>query len=190
MARVLRGHPKSQVHHFDEDLERLLYPADLISDIIFDARQKTALMAKISKFTQVVGVNETHAKKILIEDVENALRNLYDFIYLADTALADTRLIESDIPNKNATHLDKGKVVNKVICDAINKLRPGTSIPHDPPPREWYPYLILKNAYLDGLPNRDIMMRLYISEGTFNRTRRNAIRGLARTLVEMETSIQ
>ena len=187
---ILLGRPYNGIRYADEDLERLQYPADLISDIIFDAKQKTVLMAKLSMFTQAVGVNETHEKKILIEDVENALRNLYDFIYLADTALAETRLIESNTPNKNATHLDKGKVVNKVICDAINQLRPGTSIPRDPPPREWYPYLILKNAYLDGLPNRDIMMRLYISEGTFNRTRRNAVRALARTLVEMETSLQ
>jgi hypothetical protein len=33
------------------------------------------------------------------------------------------------------------------------------------------------------------MMKLYISEGTFNRTRRTAIRSLARTLGELETSI-
>jgi DNA-binding CsgD family transcriptional regulator len=38
--------------------------------------------------------------------------------------------------------------------------------------------------YVEGVQNREIMARLYISEGTFNRTRRNAIRGLARLLVE------
>ena len=32
--------------------------------------------------------------------------------------------------------------------------------------------------------NREIMARLYISEGTFNRTRRNALKGLARLLIE------
>ena len=33
---------------------------------------------------------------------------------------------------------------------------------------------------------RDIMSKLYISEGTFNRTRRVAITSLARALIEME----
>jgi len=187
---ILLGRPSNGIRYADEDLKRLLYPADWISDAIFYARQKTSLMDKISKLTETTGVNESQANRILVEDVENALRNLYDFLYLADSSLADTHLIESDLPDKNVTHIDRGKVVNKVICEAINKLRPETSIPHDPPPREWYPYLILKDAYLDGPPNRDIMMRLYISEGTFNRTRRNAVRALARTLGEMETSLQ
>jgi hypothetical protein len=34
--------------------------------------------------------------------------------------------------------------------------------------------------------NREIMSQLYISEGTFNRTRRAAIRSVARLLGEME----
>jgi DNA-binding CsgD family transcriptional regulator len=39
---------------------------------------------------------------------------------------------------------------------------------------------------LENKPNNEIMMRLYISEGTFNRTRSAAIRSLARALMEME----
>ncbi len=50
--------------------------------------------------------------------------------------------------------------------------------------RVWYNHAALYDAYMEGVPNREIMARLYISEGTFNRTRRNAIRGLARLLVE------
>jgi hypothetical protein len=65
-------------------------------------------------------------------------------------------------------------------------MRPGGDIPRDPPPREWYPYVILYDAYVNGKQNRDVMSRLYISEGTFNRTRRAAISSLARALVEME----
>jgi hypothetical protein len=37
--------------------------------------------------------------------------------------------------------------------------------------------------------NREIMSRLYISEGTFNRTRRAAIRSVARMLEEMEAAL-
>ena len=45
-----------------------------------------------------------------------------------------------------------------------------------------------EEAYLEEIPNRDVMLKLYISEGTFNRTRRAAIRSLARALGEMEAS--
>jgi len=48
--------------------------------------------------------------------------------------------------------------------------------------------VILHDAYVDEIQNRDIMNKLYISEGTFNRTRRTAITSLARTLAEMEHS--
>jgi hypothetical protein len=47
----------------------------------------------------------------------------------------------------------------------------------------------LHEAYIEEKLNRDIMSRLYISEGTFNRTRRAAIRSLARILGEMEMAV-
>jgi DNA-directed RNA polymerase specialized sigma24 family protein len=47
----------------------------------------------------------------------------------------------------------------------------------------------LHDAYIDEVSNREIMMRLYISEGTFNRTRRSAVRALARALGEMEAAL-
>jgi hypothetical protein len=56
-------------------------------------------------------------------------------------------------------------------------------------PREWHPYLILHGAYLEDRLNRDIMSQLYISEGTFNRTRRSAIRSVRRMLQEMEAAL-
>ena len=46
--------------------------------------------------------------------------------------------------------------------------------------------MILHSAYFEDVPNRDIMSRLYISEGTFNRTRRAALRAVTQTLEEME----
>jgi len=46
--------------------------------------------------------------------------------------------------------------------------------------------VILHDAYVDEIQNREIMSKLYISEGTFNRTRRIAISALARVLAEME----
>jgi hypothetical protein len=45
----------------------------------------------------------------------------------------------------------------------------------------------LYDAYVEDAPNREIMARLYISEGTFNRVRRKALRAAARSLWEMKT---
>jgi DNA-directed RNA polymerase specialized sigma24 family protein len=49
--------------------------------------------------------------------------------------------------------------------------------------------MILNLAYLEDCPNRDIMSQLYISEGTFNRTRRSGIRSVTRMLQEMEATL-
>jgi hypothetical protein len=73
-----------------------------------------------------------------------------------------------------------------VVLEALEKLRPGPGVSPEPVSRNWYPYIILHDAYVDGIQNRDIMSRLHISEGTFNRTRRVAITSLARALIEME----
>jgi hypothetical protein len=94
------------------------------------------------------------------------------------------------MPEKQVTHLERGKVVHEVLLEALDKLRPAGTAPRDPPPREWYPYSILHDAYLEEVTNREIMARLYISEGTFNRTRRSAIRSVARALGEMEKATE
>ena len=77
-------------------------------------------------------------------------------------------------------------MVYKLIEEAVNKLKPEKEYTNDIPSREWYPYLILHYAYFEDKLNRDIMSLLYISEGTFNRTRRSAIRSVARILSDLE----
>ena len=57
-------------------------------------------------------------------------------------------------------------------------------------PREWTQYTILHDAYVLGELNRDIMSKLYISESSFNRARRRAVRGVAKALEEMERAAQ
>lgn len=44
--------------------------------------------------------------------------------------------------------------------------------------------------HVPGELNRDIMSKLYSSAGTFNRTRRRAIRAVVRALQEMEQEVQ
>ncbi|MFQ5858935.1 MAG: hypothetical protein ACE5LU_25325 [Anaerolineae bacterium] len=86
------------------------------------------------------------------------------------------------------TYIDRGKALNEVLLQALHKRRPEDVEPraHDVPSREWHQFVILHDSYVSGKLNRDIMSRLYISEGTFNRTRRRAVRGVAKVLQEME----
>ena len=113
-----------------------------------------------------------------IKIVEEALRHLPDTITLGQSALAEKISIQGD------SHIERGKHLQKLLTDAIESLRPAEKRPPEPLPRVWYNHAVLYDAYVEGVSNREITSRLYISEGTFNRTRRNAIRGLARMLVE------
>jgi hypothetical protein len=120
------------------------------------------------------------------KSVEDALRNLSDFAYLGEHSLADWKIVERRLPAGSRTTLDRGKAVYALLVEAIEKFRPAGKPPAEPPPRVWYAYLVLHSAYVENQPNRDIMARLDISEGTFNRTRRSALQAVARLLEEME----
>lgn len=118
-----------------------------------------------------------------------ALRKLHDYAELSELPLAKLAIVRQRL-GKNPTHLEVGEAVYKLLQDVMEKLHP-TGETEPPrvggvPRRDWYPYLILTEAYIHCTSNREIMAQLYISEGTFNRTRRSAIRSLARLLQEME----
>ena len=113
-----------------------------------------------------------------VKAVEEGLRQFSDYITLGQSSLADWASIQA------GSHVERGKELQKILSESMELLRPAGERPTEPLPRVWYSYAILHDAYVEGVPNREIMARLYISEGTFNRTRRNALRGLARLLIE------
>jgi len=106
------------------------------------------------------------------------LRHLPDTITLGQSPLAAAMNITAK------THVERGKQLQQLLMNSIELLKPEKERPPEPLPRIWYNHAVLHDAYVECVQNREIMARLYISEGTFNRTRRNAIRGLARLLVE------
>lgn len=181
---LLLGRPANGLRYADEDVERILNPAEMIGEAIHGNALRNELMSQVSRLAATALPEEKNP--LPVEVVENALRNLYDYAYLADSPLAGLGLVQFRLPRGSTTHLERGKMVHELLLETLNRLNPGGNIPRDPPPREWYAYLILKEAYIDEVSNRDIMMHLYISEGTFNRTRRLAIRSVARALKEME----
>jgi hypothetical protein len=169
-------------------VERLLEAGDRLADLIRDAQREREHLAQLTQIVQVSPPKINQDGEILARSVEEALRNLYDYAYLSDSTLAKLKRVQTASSNSGHTHLDRGKMVYQTILEALEKLRPPGELPREPIPRQWYPYLILYNAYLENKPNNEIMSRLYISEGTFNRTRRAAIRSLARVLSEMEVA--
>lgn len=112
------------------------------------------------------------------KQVEDALRHLADYAWLAESQLAE-RFI-----NEHNSHIERGKAVRAGLTHAIESLKPASARPNGVLPREWHAYFILHEAYIADTPNRDIMSRLYISEGTFNRTRRKALQAVARVMAE------
>jgi hypothetical protein len=114
----------------------------------------------------------------LVKVVEEGLRKYSDYIVLGQSPLAEWVGAEGN------SHIERGKQVQKVLSKAIETLRPAEARPEEPLPRIWYNYVVLHDAYVKGVINREVMARLYISEGTFNRIRRNAIKGVTRWLLE------
>jgi hypothetical protein len=115
----------------------------------------------------------------LVKSVEEGYRNLYDYSKLGELPLVSLFGIQAE------DHIERGKLVQEKLNNILEKLRPAGQTPSEPLPREWYAYTILHSAYVEGKLARDIMAKLYISEGTYFRTRRMALRGITRALLEM-----
>ena len=113
-----------------------------------------------------------------IKLVEDGLRKFPDIIMLGESQLVDCVGVNSE------SQIARGKQLQQLLQDAIESLRPAGTRPAGTLPRTWYNYVVLHDAYVEGVQNYEVMARLYISEGTFHRTRRNAVRGVAIWLIE------
>ena len=189
LGALILGHPKNGTHYAQADIDLLLYPSDWLADMLQKAQREAELLTQIADLAeQPQPPVEVAPQPISVQMVENALRNLAHYAYLGEHPLAKLELVQTRLPAEAITHLDRGKAVYSVLADAVAKLQPDTLPPPSPPTRAWYGYLILYQAYFEDIPNREIMARLYISEGTFNRTRRAALRALSKLLTEMEAA--
>jgi hypothetical protein len=110
--------------------------------------------------------------------VEGALRHLNDLPALSEHPVL------ADLGMSTGTPLERAARLRHELEQAIERLRPpgarpspGTSVLGG-----WLHYLVLREAYVDGRPNKQIMQRYALSEGTFHRARRRAIDALASDL--------
>ena len=198
LGAILLGQPKGGSAYGERDLDLVAEAADRLASLMRHLQQREAhakqiaemleafrarerkLQADIEALYSPIGSKGVDLKRIAA--VEDALRRAYDYSYLGEHPLAAEILAR----HRAATHLDRGKALNLALVAAVEKLRPAAAEPRELPPREWHPYLILRDAYVRGESNRDIMSRLYVSETTFHRTRRSALRAVTKALFEME----
>jgi hypothetical protein len=216
IGAVVLGPKETQEPYDDADLDLLEDLGDQIAGVIHsvgmqeeNARKINALVQDFRdkeralqlQVQQMLAAREQEAKPVvegmseetLLPMVEEALRRLYDFSFLGEHALAKLQVVEKELADRKGsslTFIDRGKALSETLVQALNKLRPDEPEPErdQVPPREWHQFLILHDSYVSGEPNRNIMSRLYVGEGTFNRTRRRALRGVAKALAEMEQS--
>lgn len=189
------GKPNTHLEYSHGDLDLLSEVADHVGTIV----SLGGVQPQISRMLSQSESNENEANVVagkmlgamglnldqeFIKIVEDGLRQLPDYITLGQSALADKLGVQAE------SHIERGRTLQRILTEAIDLLRPAEKRPTEPLPRVWYNHAVLYDAYVEGVPNREIMARLYISEGTFNRTRRNAIRGLARLLMEKYLAIQ
>lgn len=186
VGALVLGQPSNGIRYASEDMDRLLYPTDQIAEVLFLHNQNSERLRKVEEIVDAAPDPSDVKRSLSVEAVDFALRNIFDYTYLADSPLAELDIVRRRLTGEKKTYVERGKAVQAVVLEALEKLRPSLEVPPEPAPREWYPYVILHDAYVSEIQNRDIMGKLYISEGTFNRTRRTAITSLARVLAEME----
>lgn len=193
IGALLIGPSRSPAGYPEIELETLQYAGDLLSNLLRELQLGKDQLERPEDKDLLDAVNRAYVvEEISPRLVELGLRNLHDFAYLSDSPLAELRLVEQCLESAERgihTHIERGQAVSSVLKEAVSQLKPALDEPSGTPSRTWHPYIILRDAYLDDAPNREIMSRLYISEGTFNRTRRFAIRSVARLLTEMETAL-
>ncbi len=187
--------PKDRLEYTAADLDLLVEVANQVGTMVslsllqpLRTDKNLSLVSESGTQTAIlpVGADEilatitTNPDPEFVKSVEDGLRHLSDYFALGQSALAEWFELRGE------SELERGKKLHAFLLDSIESLRPMGTRPAEPLPRLWYSYSVLYDAYVEGVPNREIMARLYISEGTFNRTRRRAIRGLARLLVERQ----
>jgi hypothetical protein len=186
--------------YVQDDLDLLAEAADTLGRLLqAEARQaqERAQLIKVVTDLQTDEVNsqaeaqdliaalETPPDREFERKVEQCLRRLGDFPWLGQSPLA------VELQLGGATTIERGKLLRTTLLRAIDSLQPSQPRPGSGHslPSEWQAYTILHEAYVEDVSNRDIMARLYISEGTFARRRRGALTAVARSLLEARLSV-
>jgi hypothetical protein len=207
---IVLGHRVDGVSYNGDDCDLLEDLADTVASMVHTVRLQERSVGQIDALLREVQERErllqermqealiAEARSPLLEVqgereaislIEDALRHVHDYSYLGEHDLARLCMVDVHLAaqeeNAFLTHLDRGKALHHVLRTAVDKLKPSGPRP-SLPTREWHQYVILHDCYVLGELTRNVMGALYIGEGTFNRARRQAVRGVTRALGEME----
>ena len=189
------AHDIEDVIHITQEQDKQVQVLDRQLDE-FRAREQ-ALQQQLQEIMSSPAIADVPSHDEMSILVEDALQHLDDYGYLGEHQLANLRVVdrmvlsasESDSDKGTTiTHVDKGKALQRVLIQTVRLLRPNGDEPKltAVPPREWQPFVILHDYYVQGELIRDITNRLYISERTYHRRRRSGILSVAKSLTEME----
>jgi hypothetical protein len=119
--------------------------------------------------------------------IEGALRHLNDLPGLSQHPLVSELPAVAGMPG---TALERAARLRHELEQAIERLRPPGARPSPGAGTVggWLHYLVLKEAYVDGRLNKQIMQRYALSEGTFHRARRRAVDAIAADLAQRAAS--
>jgi len=143
-------------------------------------------------FDVQTGMAEVAADR-LVGLTEQALRRLNNPASLGACELGDRISATLDARThetagrglEDATPLERAQAMRSLLISTIERMKPIDDGAGAESPAALQ-YRILHEEYLQGLLNKQIMTRHSISEGTFNRNRRQAIRMLADELAKQE----
>lgn len=183
------GPSRANNEYSTDDIDMLAEVADRVGFIVHLQNHNNGASPSASQALDARANLESESDQLLsalisapnpdfVKTVEEGLRNISDTIKLGESPLVKLLNI------REGTQLERGRAVRDLLIRAIEMLKPDAPRPPEPLPRDWYNYVVLYDAYVKDVPNREIMARMYVSEGTFNRSRRNALRGVARYLLE------
>jgi parallel beta-helix repeat protein len=187
IGAVILGHPVNAAQFSPDDLEVIGYATDRMAESIRANRAEGEAIARIPRGTVEPWIGLADGEPS-IATVEGALRRMHDSSFLGETPLADLETVRRRLQPGAQTTVDRGRAVHQVLTEAVHKLRPEGKQPTEAT-REWHHFMVLHEAYLMDRPNREVMAELYISEGTFNRRRREAIDAVTRILQEQEAVV-
>ena len=117
-----------------------------------------------------------------LDQVKDALENLYDLVYLRGHPLACLL-----VPTMFACDIKGAKILRQQILEAIEQLKPGDKA--NGAERLWRTYRILHLRYVEVLPFRKVMYELGLSQTQYHREQRRAIAALAAVLWEIHQYI-
>ncbi len=186
IGALLLGQPINGTRYPPDEVDLVGYAGDRMVRLIRADRRRQKAVSEMTRLPEPAPAPIASDGEPSIETVETSLRRMHDYAYLGSTPLGRLRAVDARLQPAAATHVDRGRAVHQVLVETIDKLKPEGKKPTLTSPREWHPYLILHEAYIADRPNRDVLAELYISEGTFNRRRREAIEAVTRMLREQE----